>query len=79
MSRLSDLFFKETGVPAVNSQGEPDVEYVSWLEARVDLIQGLIDKQPLRSDVPCGDCGVYLPLDLECDNPKCVRVIMRHR
>jgi len=78
MSRLSEQLFKETGVPAVNSQGEPDIEYVNWLEAKVDSIQDLLNKQTPRSDITCGDCGVYLPLDLECDNQKCVRFLMHH-
>jgi hypothetical protein len=28
-------FFKETGTPVINSQGEPDVDYVDWLEAKI--------------------------------------------
>jgi len=31
-----------------------------------------------RSSVPCGDCGKLLPINMQCDNPECVRVIMRH-
>ena len=31
-----------------------------------------------RSSVPCGDCGKLLLSNMECDNPECVRVIMRH-
>lgn len=31
-----------------------------------------------RSNILCGDCGKLLLLNMNCDNPECVRVIMRH-
>lgn len=35
MTELQTGFFKETGIEAVNSQGEFDVDYVQWLEAKI--------------------------------------------
>ena len=29
------------------------------------------------STIRCGDCGELLPINLECENPECVRVIMK--
>ena len=36
MSQLRTKFFEETGVCWENSQGEPDIEYVNWLETKVE-------------------------------------------
>lgn len=36
MSQLRVDFFNETGVEWENSQGEPDIDYVNWLEAKVE-------------------------------------------
>lgn len=33
---LQEKFFSETGICAVNSQGEPDIDYVNWLETMVE-------------------------------------------
>ena len=35
-TELQEKFFSETGICAVNSQGEPDIDYVNWLEAMVE-------------------------------------------
>ena len=32
---LKKQFEKETETPAINSQGEPDINYVKWLEDRL--------------------------------------------
>ena len=32
---LRKIFKKETGINDTNSQGEPDIEYVWWLENRI--------------------------------------------
>lgn len=36
MSQLKNEFFAETGVEWKNNQGEPDIDYVNWLEAKVE-------------------------------------------
>lgn len=44
----SEEFEKETGVKPVNSQGEPDIDYVSWLEKKIELCNNrgsLINKE----------------------------------
>lgn len=41
MSSLQEKFFSETGISAMNSQGEPDIDYVKWLEARVEKMSSL--------------------------------------
>lgn len=33
---IQEKFFSETGICAVNSQGEPDIDYVNWLEKMVE-------------------------------------------
>lgn len=38
MSQLKNKFFAETGAEWENSQGEPDIDYVNWLEAKVEKI-----------------------------------------
>jgi len=38
MSQLQEQFVSETKVCAINSQGEPDIEYVSWLENKVEKL-----------------------------------------
>ncbi len=35
MSQLKNEFFAETGIEWENSQGEPDIDYINWLEAKV--------------------------------------------
>ena len=35
-TELKEKFFSETGICAVNSQGEPDIDYVNWLETMVE-------------------------------------------
>jgi len=35
LKQLRMHFKKETGLSWVNSQGEPDIEYVEWLENKV--------------------------------------------
>ena len=32
---LAKEFFNETGTLTINSQGEPDIDYVQWLENRL--------------------------------------------
>jgi molybdopterin converting factor small subunit len=34
-TELQTLFYKETGIECVNSQGEFDIDYVSWLEKKL--------------------------------------------
>jgi len=41
MSQLRIKFFEETGVTWENSQGEPDIEYVNWLESKVENFNDL--------------------------------------
>jgi len=46
-----------------------------WQRIKTALAE--LDTTTNRSNVPCGDCGKLLLSTLECDNPECVRVIMR--
>lgn len=34
-SELQMLFFKEKGIECVNGQGEPDIDYMAWLENKI--------------------------------------------
>lgn len=43
---LKNKFEEETGVPWINSQGEPDIDYVTWLE------KNLISHLPLIQNPP---------------------------
>jgi hypothetical protein len=36
MNHLNHLFLAETSINPVNSQGEPDVDYVKWLEEKLE-------------------------------------------
>lgn len=60
----------------------PDVRYSMLREALEKAIAALeaaeLAPTPNRSSVPCGDCGRLLLSNMECDNPECVRVIMRN-
>jgi len=38
IQKLRDKFETETGTHWVNTQGEPDVEYVDWLEKKVEVL-----------------------------------------
>lgn len=33
IEKLKEKFFEETGINWENSQGEPDIDYVKWLES----------------------------------------------
>jgi hypothetical protein len=35
MEKLREQFLEETDIYAINSQGEPDIDYVLWLEEKV--------------------------------------------
>ena len=50
-------FYKEKGIECVNSQGEPDIDYVKWLEDKV-LEQAKALRQPTFSGsyYSCMDC-----------------------
>lgn len=37
---LKKDFLSQTGIYAINSQGEPDIDYINWLEIRVKRITG---------------------------------------
>jgi hypothetical protein len=34
MEKLKQQFLEETGMNWLNSQGEPDIDYVAWLEKK---------------------------------------------
>lgn len=38
-TELQTQFYKENGIEAFNSQGEPDIEYVQWIEDKLALQQ----------------------------------------
>lgn len=40
---LPETYKEETGEDAVNSQGEPDIDYVAWLEKRVAHLDEAIE------------------------------------
>jgi hypothetical protein len=69
---LQEKFFSETGICAVNSQGEPDIDYVNWLESIVEKLTAS-NKQstPLRECIICGAKKVPLNSDGICR--KCAR------
>lgn len=46
---LRELFFQEQGIPAINCQDEPDIDYVDWLEKKVLYIASPKE--------PCSICG----------------------
>jgi hypothetical protein len=37
MKKLRNQFKEETGIDWMNSQGEPDIDYVQWLENKLSL------------------------------------------
>lgn len=66
-TELQTQFYKEKGIEAFNSQGEPDIDYVQWLEEKVVLPQAdviksvcehtvddLIFKNDNRAECKCG-------------------------
>jgi len=60
-------------------KSKPDFATVNccWNRIKTELAEST-NSSHNRSSVPCGDCGKLLPLNMECDNSECVRVIMRH-
>lgn len=43
---LRERFKNETGIESTNSQGEPDVDYVDWLELKI-----ISDNKKLKADL----------------------------
>lgn len=43
MSKLRDLFYKESGCTWINGDGEPDIDYVKWLEDKVEKLTPSIE------------------------------------
>jgi hypothetical protein len=39
MSKLRDQFHSECNTPWMNDEGEPDIDYVLWLEALIENLQ----------------------------------------
>lgn len=44
---LKEQFYNETGTKAINSQGEPDIDYVAWLESKVTQPYLSVERMPL--------------------------------
>lgn len=44
MSQLRDQFYKECGCTWINGDGEPDIDYVKWLEAKVEKLTPAIEQ-----------------------------------
>lgn len=44
MSQLRDQFYKECGCTWINGDGEPDIDYVKWLEAKVEKLTPTIEQ-----------------------------------
>lgn len=40
-------------------------------------LEGVSIPRKKRTGVPCGDCGKMLPLNMQCDNEACARVIYK--
>ncbi len=53
--KLREQFEKETGTPWTNKQGEPDIDYVEWLEKDNKMLLDFIDSQ-IKSRVNCDAC-----------------------
>jgi hypothetical protein len=72
-------FHHETGDPWLNSQNEPDIDYVAWLENKV-INASQFQEQPIKpaetnfmQSVECPDCGKqrFWNTELVCINPEC--------
>lgn len=51
--QLKDKFYKETGMNWENNDGEPDIDYVEWLEAKVIAVQNDVSgNEALRVALP---------------------------
>jgi hypothetical protein len=62
MSQLREQFHSQCGITWINGQGEPDIEYVNWLEAKVEKLTA-----SNKQSTPCCDvCGAMLNGDMEC-------------
>ena len=51
---LREKFRKETGDNWENSQGEPDIDYVLWLESKLFAIPVVVGRS---EQLVCDDCG----------------------
>ncbi len=56
MGQLKDEFFAETGIEWENDQGEPDMDYVNWLEAKVEKFNST--NKPSATCLLCGHMEV---------------------
>jgi hypothetical protein len=63
-------YFENSGFAADGDRGNE-----AWAVIKTALAE--LGTMPNKSSVPCGDCGKLLTATMECDNPECVRVIMR--
>ena len=64
-TELQEKFFSETGICDVNSQGEPDIDYVNWLESLVKNGSSHSTRStPLQQ--PCDSCGRILTTRFYC-------------
>jgi hypothetical protein len=51
---LQEKFFSETGICAVNSQGESDIDYVNWLESIVEKLTASNKQSTQSTGYECG-------------------------
>lgn len=63
ITELQNKFYKETGVECINSQGEPDIDYMQWLEDKVikgateqDLISKAREVHNRSEQLVCPNC-----------------------
>lgn len=47
---LQILFYEETGIECFNSQGEPDIDYVQWLETKIIEQKNIISDEEIKKE-----------------------------
>jgi len=66
MHSYREEFKKETGISWKNGDGEPDIEYVEWLEKKLGFVKNLICPK-------CRDSGENVEINL-VKKPECIGV-----
>jgi len=51
------------------------VEVSTKIKETFYQLEGVSIPRKQRTGVPCGDCGKMLPLNMQCDNEACIRVL----
>ena len=72
LTELRNQFTKETGEERINSQGEPDIDYVDWLENKILSLSIPISHEGGREEcheAGCNElaiCGNYCGSHCKC-------------